>query len=69
MQEDEKIRLSEISKVSVFSRPLLEEKCMRGSISIDKIAFSRNCNIKTIIASRMLLFRLCLSLKIATRLK
>ena len=36
------IRLSEILKVNIFSRPLLEQNCMQGSLSIENISFSRN---------------------------
>ena len=45
-EEDVKIRFGEILKVNVFSRPLLERNYMRGSISIENILFSRNCDIK-----------------------
>ena len=38
---------SEIIKVSVFSRPLLERSYIHGSISMGNISFSRNCDIKT----------------------
>ena len=31
---------------SCFSRSLLERNCVRGSISIENISFSRNCDIK-----------------------
>ena len=31
-----------------FPRPLLEQNYMHGSISIENISFSRNCDIKTI---------------------
>ena len=41
-----KIRWSEILKVNVFSRPLLQRNYIRGSISINIISFSRNCDIK-----------------------
>ena len=46
--EDVNIRLSEILKVNVFSRPLLERNYMRGSISIENLLFSRNYGIQTI---------------------
>ena len=41
-----KFVLVKILKVNVFSRPLLERNYMRGSISIENILFSRNCDIK-----------------------
>ena len=57
-EEDVKICFSEILKVNVFSRPLLERNYMQGLISIGNISFSRNCNIKKINgrASQTLLF-------------
>ena len=33
-------------KVDVFQDPLLKRNYMRGSISIENISFSRNCDIK-----------------------
>ena len=46
-EKDVKIIFSEILKVNVFTRPLLESNCMHGSISIENISFSRKCDIKT----------------------
>ena len=46
-EDDEKICFSEILKVNVFPRNLLEQNCMHGSISIEDISFSRNCDIET----------------------
>ena len=34
-------------KINVFSRPLLDQNYMYGSISIKNISFSKNCDIKT----------------------
>ena len=45
--EDVKVRLSEIIKVNVFSTPLLEQKYIQGSISIENISFYRNCDNET----------------------
>ena len=42
-----KIHFSEILKVNVFSRPLVEQHYMYISISIENISFSRNCDIIT----------------------
>ena len=36
-----------IKKINDFQRPLLERNYMHGSISIETISFSRNCDIKT----------------------
>ena len=46
-KEDVKIRISEILKVNVFSRPLLERDCMHRSFLIENISFSRNCDTCT----------------------
>ena len=42
----QKFVFSEILKVGCFSRHLLERNYMCGSISIENISFSRNCDIK-----------------------
>ena len=44
-EEDVKIRLSEILKVNVLSRPLPERNYMHRCISIENMSFSRNCDI------------------------
>ena len=46
-EEDVKNSYSEILKVNVFSRSLLERNYMHGYITIENILFSRNCDIKT----------------------
>ena len=45
-EEDVKIHFSEILKVNVFSRPLLERNYKHGSILKENKLFSRNCDIK-----------------------
>ena len=56
-EEDVNICSSEILKVNVFPRTLLEQNYMRISILIENISSSRNCymktsNVKTLVTSR-----------------
>ena len=70
-EKDVIIRISEISKVNVFQDPYLNENYMHGSILIENISVSSNCDIKITNAKSVTdtSIWVCLSLKIATRLK
>ena len=51
---NQKLFLVNILKVNAFSRPLLERNCMHGSILIENMSFSRNCDIKTTNVKRVM---------------